>query len=116
MKPPDSENLLQDNPPFGPMLLLSRCFDRKMPNIHFLLTMNRKVCPYWNKWNGNCSVAPCHYEARTTTAPNNAKRRLTEPYFYEGVFMVSYVSSDMKDGEFAGLEGWMFPWNTWMRW
>ena len=30
---------------------------------------------------------------------------LTEPYFYEGVFMVSYVSPIFKNGKFAGIGG-----------
>jgi PAS domain S-box-containing protein len=58
--------------------------------------------------NGTASVAPLlHYDTSDYyQLPKNTKRDvLTEPYFYEGVFIVSYVSPIIKDGEFAGIGG-----------
>ena len=58
--------------------------------------------------NGTASVAPLlHYDSSDYYQLPKATEKdvLTEPYFYEGVFMVSYVSPIMKDGEFAGIGG-----------
>jgi len=67
-----------------------------------------RFVPYWNKMSGNASVAPLlHYNTSDYYQLPKAtgKDTLTEPYFYEGVFMVSYVSPIIKDGEFAGIGG-----------
>ncbi len=67
-----------------------------------------RFVPYWNKMNGTASVAPLlHYDTSDYYQLPKATREdlLTEPYFYEGVFMVSYVSPIIKDGEFVGIGG-----------
>ena len=67
-----------------------------------------RFVPYWNKINGTVAVAPLlHYDTSDYyQLPKNTKKDLlTEPYFYEGVFMVSYVSPIIKDGEFVGIGG-----------
>ena len=48
-----------------------------------------------------------HYENSDYYQIPKATERdvLTEPYFYEGVFMVSYVSPIIKNGEFVGIGG-----------
>ena len=69
---------------------------------------NGRFVPYWNKINGTVAVAPLlHYDdSDYYQLPKDTKTDLlTEPYFYEGVFMVSYVSPIIKDGEFAGIGG-----------
>ncbi|AKB18546.1 MULTISPECIES: histidine kinase dimerization/phosphoacceptor domain -containing protein [unclassified Methanosarcina] len=67
-----------------------------------------RFVPYWNKMNGTIAVAPLlHYDdSDYYQLPKDTKKDLlTEPYFYEGVFMVSYVSPIIKGGEFAGIGG-----------
>lgn len=67
-----------------------------------------RFVPYWNKMNGTVSVAPLlHYDTSDYyQLPKKTKEDLlTEPYFYEGVFMVSYVSPIIKDGKFSGIGG-----------
>ena len=67
-----------------------------------------RFVPYWNRMRGNITVEPLlHYDQSDYyQLPKNTKSDvLTEPYFYEGVFMVSYVSPIFKNGEFAGIGG-----------
>ncbi|MFZ2497779.1 MAG: histidine kinase dimerization/phosphoacceptor domain -containing protein [Methanosarcina sp.] len=67
-----------------------------------------RFVPYWNKMNGNMTVEPLlHYEDSDYYQIPKATKQdvLTEPYFYEGVFMVSYVSPIIKNGKFAGIGG-----------
>ncbi|WP_048162585.1 histidine kinase dimerization/phosphoacceptor domain -containing protein [Methanosarcina sp. 1.H.A.2.2] len=67
-----------------------------------------RFVPYWNKMNGTVAVAPLlHYDdSDYYQLPKDTKKDLlTEPYFYEGVFMVSYVSPIIKNGEFIGVGG-----------
>ncbi|AKB25089.1 hypothetical protein MSMTP_1620 [Methanosarcina sp. MTP4] len=64
--------------------------------------------PYWNKMNGPIVLDPLlHYEhSDYYQLPKETKGDLlTEPYYYEGVFMMSYVSPIFKDGEFVGIGG-----------
>ncbi|MGB9941403.1 histidine kinase dimerization/phosphoacceptor domain -containing protein, partial [Methanosarcina sp.] len=67
-----------------------------------------RFVPYWHRIRGNVTVEPLlHYDRSDYyQLPKKTKNDvLTEPYFYEGVFMVSYVSPIFKDGEFAGVGG-----------
>ena len=67
-----------------------------------------RFVPYWNRIGGDVAVEPLlHYNrADYYQLPKQTKRDvLTEPYFYEGVFMVSYVSPIFKGGEFTGVGG-----------
>jgi PAS domain S-box-containing protein len=67
-----------------------------------------RFVPYWNKMKGNMTIEPLlHYEnSDYYQIPRSTKEDvLTEPYFYEGVFMVSYVSPIIKNGEFVGIGG-----------
>ena len=67
-----------------------------------------RFVPYLNRIRGNITVEPLlHYDRSDYyQLPKNTKSDvLTEPYFYEGVFMVSYVSPIFKNGEFAGVGG-----------
>jgi len=67
-----------------------------------------RFVPYCNTINGQMTIDPLvnydssdYYQLPETTG----KDVLTEPYFYEGVFMVSYDSPIFKDGEFKGIAG-----------
>jgi PAS domain S-box-containing protein len=67
-----------------------------------------RFVPYCNKIEGNEKVEPLvnydssdYYQLPKTTG----RDIMTEPYFYEGIFMVSYDSPIFKDGEFAGIAG-----------
>ncbi len=67
-----------------------------------------RFVPYWNRMKGNITIEPLlhynssdYYQLPKATEVNV----LTEPYFYEGVFMVSYVSPIFRDGNFAGIGG-----------
>ena len=67
-----------------------------------------RFVPYCNKMKGNMTVESLlHYEESDYyQIPRTTKEGvLTEPYFYEGIFMVSYVSPIMKQGKFAGIGG-----------
>ena len=67
-----------------------------------------RFIPYWNKMDGTIKLDPLLYYD-TSDYYQLPKRTeddvLTEPYYYEGVFMVSYVSPIMKDGNFIGIGG-----------
>lgn len=67
-----------------------------------------RFVPYWNKISGNITLDPLlnydtldYYQLPKKTESDV----LTEPYYYEGVFIVSYVSPVMKDGKFVGIGG-----------
>jgi len=106
------ENLLLDNPHlFGTYVAFEpNAFDGKDAEyvnapVH---DETGRFVPYWNKINGTVAVAPLlHYDhSDYYQLPKNTKKDLlTEPYFYEGVFIVSYVSPIIKDGEFVGIGG-----------
>jgi len=63
--------------------------DREYINAHAHDSSGRFV-PYWN---------------RNQLPKTTKKNVLTEPYFYEGVLMVSYVSPILRDGKFVGVGG-----------
>jgi PAS domain S-box-containing protein len=106
------ENLLRDNPhllgtyvAFEPDSFDGK--DAEFVNAPAHDETGRFV-PYWNKMNGTASVAPLlHYDTSDYYQLPKATKGdvLTEPYFYEGVFMVSYVSPIIKDGNFVGIGG-----------
>ncbi|MBP1909582.1 histidine kinase dimerization/phosphoacceptor domain -containing protein [Methanolobus bombayensis] len=67
-----------------------------------------RFIPYWNKIDGPIMLHPLlnydildYYQLPKKTE----KEVITEPYYYEGVFIVSYVTPIMKDGEFIGIGG-----------
>lgn len=67
-----------------------------------------RFIPYWNTINGPVRLDPLlnydtfdYYQIPKRTE----SEVLTEPYYYEGVFIVSYVSPIIKDGEFVGIVG-----------
>ncbi|WP_342303773.1 histidine kinase dimerization/phosphoacceptor domain -containing protein [Methanolobus sp. ZRKC5] len=67
-----------------------------------------RFIPYWNKINGPITLDPLlNYETLDYyQLPKKTETEiLTEPYYYEGVFIVSYVSPIMKDNEFIGIGG-----------
>ncbi|WP_440948484.1 histidine kinase dimerization/phosphoacceptor domain -containing protein [Methanosarcina sp. T3] len=106
------ENLLRDNPHLlGTYVAFEPdAFDGK--DAEYINTPAHdetgRFVPYWNKMNGTVSVAPLlHYDTSDYyQLPKKTKKDLlTEPYFYEGVFMVSYVSPIIRDGRFAGIGG-----------
>ncbi|MBN2110429.1 MAG: PAS domain S-box protein [Methanosarcinaceae archaeon] len=67
-----------------------------------------RFVPYWNTINGPISVEPLifydtedYYQIpETTKSPV-----VTEPYFYQGIFMVSFDSPIFREGEFVGIAG-----------
>ncbi|HWQ47490.1 MAG TPA: histidine kinase dimerization/phosphoacceptor domain -containing protein [Methanosarcina sp.] len=67
-----------------------------------------RFVPYCNKIKGNLTVAPLlRYDSSDYYQLPKARGEdvLTEPYFYEGIFMVSHVSPIFKDGKFVGIGG-----------
>ena len=67
-----------------------------------------RFIPYWNRINGPINLDPLKFYDTLDyyQGPKKSKSDvLTEPYFYEGVFIVSYVSPIMRDGEFIGIAG-----------
>ncbi|MDG6244952.1 MAG: histidine kinase dimerization/phosphoacceptor domain -containing protein [Methanolobus sp.] len=67
-----------------------------------------RFIPYWNKINGPITLDPLlDYETLDYyQLPKKTEDQvLTEPYYYEGVFIVSYVSPIMEEGEFIGIGG-----------
>lgn len=70
------------------------------------------IVPYCNKIKGRVTVAPLlHYNSSDYYQLPKAKGEdiLTEPYFYEGIFMVSHVSPIFRDGKFVGIAGMDVP-------
>jgi len=106
------ENLLLDNPlllgtyvAFEPNAFDGKDAEYVNAPVH---DETGRFIPYWNKINGTVAVAPLlHYDdSDYYQLPKNTKTDLlTEPYFYEGIFIVSYVSPIIKDGEFVGIGG-----------
>jgi len=67
-----------------------------------------RFVPYYNKIGGHPIVAPLvHYNSSDyyQLPKSRGADVLTEPYFYEGTFMVSLVSPIFKDGKFVGIGG-----------
>lgn len=67
-----------------------------------------RFVPYWYRRGDNIYLEPLVYydEQEYYQGPETLKRDvITEPYFYEGVLMVSYDSPIIKDGEFVGIGG-----------
>jgi PAS domain S-box-containing protein len=68
-----------------------------------------RFVPYWSRLRGNnITVEPLlqYNQADYYQLPKSKESDvLTEPIFYEGVFMVSYVSPIFKDGKFIGIGG-----------
>ncbi|WP_094229157.1 histidine kinase dimerization/phosphoacceptor domain -containing protein [Methanolobus psychrotolerans] len=67
-----------------------------------------RFIPYWNKITGPITLDPLlNYDTLDYyQLPKKTESEvLTEPYYYEGVFIVSYVSPIMKNGEFIGIGG-----------
>lgn len=67
-----------------------------------------RFIPYWNKMNGTIELDPLLYYDTSDyyQLPKKLENDvLTEPYYYEGVFMVSYASPIMKNGTFMGIGG-----------
>lgn len=67
-----------------------------------------RFLPYWNNINGTISLEPLvHYDKQDYY--QNPKRFMsdvvTEPYFYQGIFMVSFNSPIIKNKEFIGIGG-----------
>ena len=67
-----------------------------------------RFVPYCNRIGGKVVVAPLmHYNSSDYYQLPKAKGEdiLTEPYFYEGIFMVSHVSPIFKNQKFVGIGG-----------
>jgi len=67
-----------------------------------------RFIPYWNKMQGTIELNPLLYYDTSDYYQLPKKLQtdvLTEPYYYEGVFMVSYASPIMKNGTFIGIGG-----------
>ncbi|MCM1987782.1 histidine kinase dimerization/phosphoacceptor domain -containing protein [Methanococcoides seepicolus] len=67
-----------------------------------------RFIPYWNRINGDLTIDPLlnyeesdYYQLPKTTKVDH----IIDPYFYEGVFIVSYVTPIFKDDEFVGIGG-----------
>lgn len=67
-----------------------------------------RFIPYWNKIKGPVRLDPLldydtldYYQGPKKTGGDI----LTEPYYYEGIFIVSYVTPLIKNGEFIGIAG-----------
>ncbi|MDW7732433.1 MAG: PAS domain S-box protein [Methanolobus sp.] len=67
-----------------------------------------RFVPYWNTINGPIGVEPLvHYDEQDYyQIPEKTKDAVvTEPYFYQGIFMVSFDAPIFRDGEFVGIAG-----------
>ncbi len=67
-----------------------------------------RFVPYCNNIKGRIMVAPLmRYNSSDYYQLPKARGEdvLTEPYFYEGIFMVSHVSPIFRDGKFVGIGG-----------
>ncbi|SFM79821.1 methyl-accepting chemotaxis protein [Methanolobus profundi] len=67
-----------------------------------------RFVPYWSRIGGSVSLDPLagyetddYYQLPKTLEESV----ILEPFMYDGVMMISYVSPIMKDGEFAGIAG-----------
>ncbi|AGB49266.1 signal transduction histidine kinase [Methanomethylovorans hollandica DSM 15978] len=67
-----------------------------------------RFIPYWNKMNGTIKIDPLLYYDTSDYYQLPKKLQadvLTEPYYYEGAFIVSYASPIMKNDTFIGIGG-----------
>ena len=67
-----------------------------------------RFVPYWNKITGSIKLDPLlNYETLDYyQLPKKTKNEVfTEPYYYEGMFIVSHVYPIMKNDEFIGIGG-----------
>lgn len=67
-----------------------------------------RFIPFWNRIGGEITVVPLQdYDTlEYYTMPKVFKKEyITDPYHYEGVFMVSYVSPIIRNDEFQGVAG-----------
>jgi PAS domain S-box-containing protein len=67
-----------------------------------------RFVPYWNTIQGSVSVEPLVFydELDYYQLPKKTQTAIvTEPYFYQGIFMVSFDSPIIKNGEFIGIAG-----------
>jgi len=67
-----------------------------------------RFVPYCNMIKGPMAIEPLvHYDSSDyyQLPKTTGSDVLTEPYFYEGIFMVSYDSPIFRDGKFAGIAG-----------
>ncbi len=67
-----------------------------------------RFIPYWNRINGDISLDPLlDYDSSSYYLEPKVLRKdlITDPYYYEGVFIVTYVSPIIRDGEFLGAGG-----------
>jgi PAS domain S-box-containing protein len=106
------ESILEKNPQligvylgYEPNAFDSR--DRDYINVSGHDATGRFV-PYCNKIKGPMTIEPLvnydssdYYQLPKATG----KDILTEPYFYEGIFMVSFDSPIFKNGKFSGIAG-----------
>jgi two-component sensor histidine kinase len=67
-----------------------------------------RFVPYWNTINGVIDLEPL-VDYNSGDYYQLTKRRLqdtvTSPYFYQGIYLVSYVSPIIHEGEFIGISG-----------
>ncbi|WP_321417301.1 methyl-accepting chemotaxis protein [uncultured Methanomethylovorans sp.] len=67
-----------------------------------------KFAPYWNTLTGSVVLDPLiDYETSDYYLTPKALQQsvVMEPFLYEGVLMVSYISPIVKDGNFIGISG-----------
>ncbi len=67
-----------------------------------------RFVPYWNTIQGSATVEPLVFydEFDYYQIPKRTKTlTVTEPYFYQGIFMVSFDSPIIKNEEFIGIAG-----------
>lgn len=67
-----------------------------------------RFVPYWNKMDGYVRLDPARYYQTSDyyLLPKQLEADvITEPYFYEGVMLVSFVSPIMDNGTFKGIAG-----------
>jgi two-component sensor histidine kinase len=67
-----------------------------------------RFIPYWNKIAGDIKLNPLvNYDTFDYyQLPKETKKTIiTQPYYYEGVFMVSFVSPIIIDNQFQGIAG-----------
>ncbi len=89
----------------NPMLLTEK--DSQFVNTYGHDETGRFI-PYWNRLHGETVLEPLlDYDTLDYyQVPKNTKNTvLTEPYYYEGVFIVSFASPILKNDEFVGIGG-----------
>jgi PAS domain S-box-containing protein len=67
-----------------------------------------RFVPYWNNINGTIFLEPLvNYDKQDyyQLPKKNKIDIVTEPYYYQGIFMVSFDSPIIKDGKFVGVGG-----------